>query len=429
MRAPRAASGGFVLVGVVMFVLALTILGLSLYALSSYEAVFLGQTHDSNAALYRAQGGLAMCSSILEEASRLDTLRALQPFPASTGIVHAYAYKTSPADSSGPFNAGDIITLVVTAGQGDAERVVSARYVAGGNLDPYKRLFTVGPGGVDVDDEGPTFASAVRTIYVGNPASGTLSAQPDSAWRDTITWLPFPRPPFRSTTLPALDVSGFRAAHPQASAFTPVQTPPAGSPPTTTLTFDQHASGIGLYYGPVTTATYPGWTFRAFNAGATLKVKGTAIWILPGGLRSDYAITVQPTVTASATLVIVGSPMSPPRSPAATLGPVDVGIYSLGGLNVPGNDVNVILVSDGAIELRQLLQFTASLNASHLSISCNRLRLLGPSFGAARSYLDYDSSMDALIASLESVGALPAATGGTPAHFQFIAGSWKDLTP
>ena len=40
-RSPRHGESGFVLIGVVIFVLALTIIGISLFSLSSYEAQFL----------------------------------------------------------------------------------------------------------------------------------------------------------------------------------------------------------------------------------------------------------------------------------------------------------------------------------------------------------------------------------------------------
>ncbi len=48
---------GFVLVAVVMFVLALTILGFSLYGLSSYEGQFLSRSLATQQSLYRAEGG------------------------------------------------------------------------------------------------------------------------------------------------------------------------------------------------------------------------------------------------------------------------------------------------------------------------------------------------------------------------------------
>ena len=51
--------------GVVMFVLALTILGISLFGLSSYEAQFFGTSSDGSQAFYSAVGGIERAKFVL----------------------------------------------------------------------------------------------------------------------------------------------------------------------------------------------------------------------------------------------------------------------------------------------------------------------------------------------------------------------------
>ena len=62
---PRTHASGFILVGVVMFVLALTILGLSLFTLSSYEAQSLTVSHARQQSLYDAESGIEMVKSLI----------------------------------------------------------------------------------------------------------------------------------------------------------------------------------------------------------------------------------------------------------------------------------------------------------------------------------------------------------------------------
>src|SRR5262249_38055573 len=67
----RDGERGFVLPGVVMFVIVLTILGLSLFALSSYEAQFMNATLDQTQAFYFANGAIDRARYLLTSTYRL----------------------------------------------------------------------------------------------------------------------------------------------------------------------------------------------------------------------------------------------------------------------------------------------------------------------------------------------------------------------
>ena len=87
-RRCAASERGFVLVGVVMFVLALTILGLSLFALSSYEAQFQTSSYLSGQAFNVAQSGVEHVKFVLAHKKRLQDVRtSLYP----NGVVYARA--------------------------------------------------------------------------------------------------------------------------------------------------------------------------------------------------------------------------------------------------------------------------------------------------------------------------------------------------
>ncbi len=69
------AQRGFALVGVVMFILVLTILGLSLFSLTGYESQFMQRSLDRAEAFHAAAGGLDRARFAL---TRLEQLAAVK---------------------------------------------------------------------------------------------------------------------------------------------------------------------------------------------------------------------------------------------------------------------------------------------------------------------------------------------------------------
>src|SRR6266516_3851897 len=94
LRHPRDAAArdtrspeqrGFVLVGVVMFVLALTILGISLFTLSNYESQFFDASYNQSQAFYDALSGIERTKYIL--AATNDPSKVGTDLPA--GVIYA----------------------------------------------------------------------------------------------------------------------------------------------------------------------------------------------------------------------------------------------------------------------------------------------------------------------------------------------------
>src|SRR5882762_4373424 len=104
--AAPSAGKGFVLVGVVMFVLALTILGISLFGLSTYEAQFYGESSNALQAFYSAAGGIERAKFVLVSQKTLESVTDNLTQPGGVeGVVYARAWFTDdPQDSTGPID-------------------------------------------------------------------------------------------------------------------------------------------------------------------------------------------------------------------------------------------------------------------------------------------------------------------------------------
>ena len=442
----RAESGGFVLIGVIMFVLALTIVGMSLFAVSGYEASFLGQSRDENSALYGAQGGIDMVVQLLQvQPARLEKAHQAEGsniIGPNVSIDSAYA--TQPLPGGGIATSGvlsdSVVTITVVGSAFGIKRKLVAKYLPGNNESYYKRLFTVAGNVTLPPHEGYDDLlnwSRYRTFRVADssPDPGAWANDPDPSWADSLAWLGHPPP--RVGGVPAPEVTAFMAAHPTGPVPPFIFSSLTAMPGTVTL--DQHPpTGVPFFYRSLAAASYSvEQTRTGVNAPPDLYVwitPGTAIWMLPSGLASRGPLRVRLLGSGSATLVIVASPASPPRSTAAE---INYGILIAGGLDADPR-VNVILVSDGTIHLEHYENFaTTSLtqcSALHLSMFCSALDLIGPvvplSPITTLSYLGYDAStMDSAIDALEAAGALPGAHGGTASGFSFVERSWRDLTP
>ncbi len=430
MRAARSDERGFLLVGVIVFVLALTILGLSLYELSSYEAVFLGQSRGGNRALYRAQGGLEMVKSVL----------ALPPYQLATadsivgheGIVRVNAWQrrtNGTIDSTGYINWGDTVSVYVEAVDGGVHRMLRADYQPQPRNDFYKRLFTVAgtsvatspgtqPGSVYID-------AGFHMVTLGGVGDScrVWQTSPDQSWTSPpLTWLT-PRA-LRIGSVPLPDLTSYYAS--------PTHAPAAGAPaqlvtgPVIDLRFDaQNATPSGLAYYTTPDNSDSDFSF-AWNGDANLWVAGTAVWILPRGVRFVELATVRALRPGTNTLVIVASP-EPGRDENASYTSKDVGMIFVGGLDSP-DSVNVVLASDGDVDILQVNGATISTALPRLSIYSGALRLRSP--GSGTMHLGHDPAMDAAIDFLQANDALPHGLGSTAGgQFTFLKGSWRDLTP
>lgn len=414
-----ARERGFVLIGVIIMVLALTILGLSLFSLSSYEAQFVGQRLSAGQALYDAESGMEMVKAVLTTSSspRLDMADQVV---GHYGVVNAVALQNtgnpfSPIDSAGPVRWDSTVTIRVLTRQGTMSRVVEAKFRPSTTQNFFKRLFT-------------TYASVeVKTLAVVGPPDrcGTTRFRgsvwqgvgSDTSWAGSgcTTWLG-PRPVVLDT-IPLPDVGTFLTAHlPAADTVTIV---PDGGEDDVFL--DGSTSGR-FFKGPITGAGTHFTYENTANRGLEIRVRRRCVWLLERGMRVDGKLQVRNSGFGDATLVLVAPPNgSYPFDPTA-------GLYFFGGLEVE-SDVTLILVSSGKVWIEANNGYPDDSEARNLSVYAASISVLGPQPGRWMD-LRYDSDMSDEIDELLERGLLPAPqAGGSTGTFTLVPGSWHEPTP
>jgi hypothetical protein len=432
---PRPAESGFVLIGVVIFVVALTIIGISLFSLSSYEAQFLERSLDGEQAFQSAVGGVERARFLLCERSRLDSVALL--LPGSLDVVAASAVQylpsgdslTTVADWSDPAN---LVRLRVTARVNDRERTVQADYVPGQAADYYRRLVTVG-GGITVPPlvDGMSRWHTARLVGAVWESSG---ASPN-AWANNLD-PPRPAPILTSPGVIVPEAVDFIARHAAAPS------PPWGYPyvpldSTLAFTLDCGSDPIGFW---TTDGTNPDWSLYVgymSEAGGgdpranrtRILVDGSAVWMFPRGAQFQHQVQVQalPGGSVEDCLVIVAG---------------DRGIRFLGGIQAA---IPVILVSSGQVAIRHENDYGgASVNgfAVDLSVFARSFDLVGPvteytdpATGIQyhnHTQLDHpvDGALDrTFVPLLAAGGALPNAITSTGHTLTLRSPTWRASAP
>ncbi len=415
MSAPRppaptpGRSRGFVLVGVIIMVLALTILGLSLFSLSSFEAQFMHRSLDGERALQYAMGGLDRARFTLTVTPEsLANVKRNLPYE---NVTYARATQLKPGpfvDSMGVLIAsGNDVEILVQAEYRGVKRRVQGSYQPVSQTNYYKRLLSIAAGGIDVNNKvGAAGADAQHTVVLT-----------DSIWQNnaSLGWQPkaAPIPPAnygvnrRYVPVPAV-LSFITAKSPGAANV------PHGNPVYNLL----GPSGTVTYWRTDNPApTYP-WRFSTYYVNdATINVTGLAVWLLPKGARFDGEVTINGN-PASDMLVIVA------RDGLDQGYNIPCAIWFFGGLRA---NIPLVLVSDGAVKIEHFNRPGGRTTAPNVSIFANSLLLTGPSVASGNTMnLTYGAGvMDARIDQLMSFGALPNAVSSAP--FALRPGTWRIL--
>jgi hypothetical protein len=445
MNAPPSSTSrerGFVLVGVVMFVLALTILGLSLFALSSYEGQFVSRSSTSSDALDVAMSGLEHAKFVLASRGRLEDV-GTSLYPA--GVVYASARRAddpAPADTTGAlFSPTDSsnITIRVLANVDGERRMVEAQYKPDQTPQLYKRLMTIQDSLIvrhDASTDPPdtnSWSACDNYYFQGEIYEGGHAG---TSWRSCVRGLSASSR--SNVTLPLPDVQAFFGEHLYAAG-----TRDAGIP------VDRTGHNDLSYYldtgnAPAGQVNY----FRTENADTRglcslyipsdgrqfFRVKGWVVWMLPQGLNSYGRVRVVGT-TGNDCLVIVAGASQDPDCPY----PYDYGRY-LGiefsqSFNANSNfsaPVPVILVTDGWFLNEHWHRTFRDSDADYLSVFAKSAGFWGPEDPNTMTlrHNSWDSNDDpgGLIDKLCDLGALPNAQSGSLA-FRSVPGTWRELNP
>ncbi len=426
-RQHAQASPGFVLVGVVMMVLALTILGFSLFSLSSYEAQFMNRSLDQQQALQLAMGGLERARFALGSAP--DTLGMVKLGLPYENVVWARASQVRTGitpDSSGPLEwNGDWVTIEVLAQYKGISRRLSAQYKPSLPDNYYKRLATV-QNSFEVNDK--TLNPPVTRTGTVN-VNGRVWEYNNGGPTDTLVWQAnarsFPFPGVRRTPMPIPDAGPFINLN-KGGAQPPnrTQVPAVGVAATVNYDLSGPTGEVTYWYSNTGNSNF---SVYETSGATTIRVNGKAVWLLPRGIRFDAGdpVKVESAGDPKACLVIVAQEgIDPYQGPGYFPHP---SIWFFGGgltTNIP-----VILVSDQQVLIEQFYNTGLTTDADKLSIFARDVFLTGPETGAvglpAMNVAYAPAIMDAQVDTLMAHDALPNSVTTIP--FTFRPGSWRPL--
>lgn len=427
---PAPGERGFILVGVVTFMLALTILGLSLFALSSYEAQFFVASAAREQSLQTSEGGMELVQALL--AAPGAELKAAHRAEGQLGITSALAYQRRNGDttSAGPIDWDATVVIMVAARSGGVERTFQAEFIPTVRENPYQRLLTAGQG-VSINTEKSTNPDVLRLNgRVWHPVGSDV----DTTWTQFVDWT-FGGPIERGTPPAALLDESFNFNGRLGAALNPDDRDD----------FDHHEDDNSYSLKLAGATAFPAPTFfrspaspdeedehrdsefgkYTFFVGADLNisVKGVAVWLVEEGACFERRVTVSAVDNdIPSALVIVARPNGRDANPSR-------GIWFQGGLRIE-DDVPVYLVSDGDISVVHSRDSDKSNDARTISIVAGgRIEIGGPQSGDTFRLKYDDSAMDALADQLLALGALPEVMGGSGTRFALARPSWVETTP
>ena len=424
-RGARAAQRGFVLIGVVIFVLALTIIGLSLYSLSGYEAQFLQRSVDTEQAFHTAVGGIERARFVLTLLKappvRLEDVK--QDLPPGVLSTVAIQTKSGGVDSTGPvdWTITEPVLIRVTAGRAGERTLVEGTFLPILTQNYYTQLLTVS-GGIEIVT-GSTTPPHPRDQKVW--LDGTVW---ESSAQDTSLWLDHLRPPVpvgirKSPAVPVPDVAPFLTQHPGPidGAALAVQ---SGTPTEPIYTLDASMPpGVPGYFRAEDSD--PDFSFNSWPlAGCTIQVRGLAVWLLPRGALFWQGTEIQGDPTTDCLVLIAGQKTG---SGFSDLGPT-ASICFTGSLQA---HIPVILVSSGKVLLKHGNDPIRNSTTNDLAIFARSAEFMGPGDepGVAHSadlHRVPGGPLDALFLDvLASQSALPNATSATGRRLDLVPGSWQ----
>jgi hypothetical protein len=406
----RASENGFLLVGVVMFVLALTILGISLFGLSSYEAQFLQQSQNDSQAFYDASGALDRAKAVLTVTGRLEAVQTSLPVDVDSTIATQNGVTSGPIawDPSMP------VTLRAVGREATQATTLQATFRPQPDNDYYRRLVTV--------STGLSFNLTNINLVVTRPQVN-FNGEDWQTSPDTSSWsIMGTRPSLSALTggPPKPDVLTYLAdpAHFAAGVLAPM--PDAND----TYDLKQGAGTIRLFSSPYTGGQFSlKDSYQVPGHHPTISIRDTVIWMFDRGASFLEQVTVDG--GPNDCLVMIAH-----QNFDASQGEPTLALNFGGGLTAPGGCA-VILVSDGKVDIEHYGQaLHVSDQASYVSIYADSVLVTGPE---ASNTLTYNHALNksdprdqpgGLIDRLASLGYLPGEFSGG-GKFAFIPGTWQ----
>jgi hypothetical protein len=432
IRPPHPGEQGFLIIGVVIFVLALTIIGLSLFSLSSFEAQFLGTSTRGTQAFYAATGGIERAMNVLDDT---DSLQAVTLDLPLENVIYARARYWNDLDaeweSTGvvPWGGDPPVEIRVVAEIGGVRRVVEARYRAEKSSNIYNNLFTTRTKLIvettSVAPPPPYNDAHMRTFIAGRVVQGIDDPSGVALARSAIPL--FPSEYEYDPALPTPDAGPFIASHSGASE--PVFSTPSDYTFGVLLGHAFFAGGTSVASG----STETGFSFRCdVNEVRLLVGQGRAIWLLDGGGYFGGHVQVIGTPGLS-TLVVVATPGTNPRIPTSFPPLPEAGLWFEGGIS---SNIPVIFVSSGTVAIEHYV-VDKNTDLPFVSIFAGGVLLKGPHPGYHLSLVHpptllqgppLGTDLEILQPLLENNLLPNSPVGGGRATFTLEPGTWREVT-
>ena len=407
--AAAANERGFVLVGVVMFVLALTILGISLFSLSSYESQFMGRSLAEEQTFNNACSGIERGKFQISSGSKL-LESAGTGFP-SEGVDSVVAWQMvagSPV-RVGPVDWNLPVFVRAYATGGGAFRELEGTYQASNAEDYYRRLFTVvGPIVATTDP-----SRVNRTVFQGDgwQTSG------GSGWKSLVNWATPPDSLRYGPVIPTPSVAGYIPAKMATAATVPPDSLGPGIP---LYTLDASGYPIRYFTSNFSSSGIPDFSLQEARGLTHIRVRGACVWVLPHGAFFQSKVQIEPIDASASSLVIVAGP-STGTNYAITGVWFDNGVTSTSG-------IPLILVSNSRVKFQQnsLTEYTT---LPYLSVFASSFEVSGPNSPYTMTFVHSrtapeDTPGTGLIDYLVSQGALPNGSFSTTG-LTLVPGTWR----
>lgn len=416
---PRPGETGFVLIGVVIFVLALTIIGISLFSLSSYEAQFLQRSIDSEQAFQTAVGAIERAKFALSvRPYNLGSVTENLPAGVSAVAVQVLQNGDSVLVGNVLWDPDSRIFLRVTAGPAGAQRVVEATFRPILTQSVYSSLITVSEGIEVVPNAPPGYDPIDRnqTVQLDGPVWESSGQDPDD-WMDHLDQ-PALVDIHTSPEVPVPDVVPFLLpSGPLGTAQLAAKSNPAPTIVNYKLLDPSGSPGVPAYFY----TNDPDSTFSLNSTGMNgckIQVQGLAVWLLPSGafFNQSTEITAEIPGDTTACLVIIAGD---------NLGGESIVFQGYLQAHIP-----VVLVSSGKVRLRHLNDYNVSSFTNDLAIFARSAEFMGPdpALGMLRLHRYPEGTgplntffLDALI----DYDALPNATSSGRRRLDLIPGTWQ----
>jgi len=401
---------GFVLPGVVMFVIVLTILGLSLFALSSYEAQFMNATLDQTQAFYSANGAIDRARYLLMATHELSSVSGNK----GPGVDYAVAIQDpyGNPDSSGDWrNSNNPILLRVVAEKYGHKRELEALFDPS-LLKQYDMLLSMSSPtrGLHVTDEDPT--NNQDAVGLSGKLWQTYGGQSPTDWVSDIfdCYNSFHPQFYLDTTL----VGRTPVPPPQVTAF--INSFPAAGDPGSGNSFSLDASAK-----PESVGYFRSSSAININTGpdVTISVHGIAVWAFDHGFWSqNRKVTVSGT---SQDMLVMVAHQDNGANPL-------YGLWFDGGLDSP--TVPVILVSDQRIYINSDPSNNFSTSMAWVSMYAPSAWIRGPKESSGQLFLYYhppnNPNAEHSLDNLFDKRALPNVNGPRNS-LAYRPGTWREL--